>query len=170
MYNNWVEDLDCSIKAIEKIKYTYLPKIISGEIISIENTDNEVLILLDKYSGIDYIRKNDCGLQGVASRVQFGYAWNTFTIRYERSTGSKTEYEKRIEQIKNGYFYPAFTLQAYFDDRTELNLLSIAIIKTIDLYDILEKDEIVKTNKSDNVFKYVDWDNIEDGLIKKIIV
>jgi len=110
MYQNWKVDLSDSCKALEKIKNTELPKLISGKIHSIENSDNEILLLMDVISGIDYIRQNEAGLQGIAARVQFGYNFDTFTIRKTRHTGNKTEFEKRIEQIENGYFYPAFVL------------------------------------------------------------
>lgn len=121
MYNNWRRDLNDSVIALESIKDTYLPKVIKGKIHTIENADNEILILMDTKSGIDYIREDTNGLQGIAARVQWGRAWNTFTIRTARHTGSETELEKRLYQIDNGYFYPAFTMQAYFDNR----LLSI---------------------------------------------
>jgi hypothetical protein len=166
MYNNWTLDLSDSVKAIEKIKNTILPKLISGDIISIEQQDNEILLMFDIYSGIDYIRKNEKGLQGIASRVQFGKNWNSFTIRTQRHTGAKTEYEKRLEQIENGYFYPHFTMQAYFDNREDMNLLSICIIKTIDLYHEIENNPNVKTRTSDNVFKYIKWDDILSSELK----
>jgi len=91
--------------------------------------------------------------------------WNSFTIRYARHTGTETEYEKRQKQIKNGYFYPAFTLQAYFDNRTDNNLLSIAVIKTMDLYRFIDDyPRYIKQNKSDNEFKIVFWgDLIQEG-------
>jgi hypothetical protein len=166
MYNNWKIDLSHSVKAIEKIKNTVLPKLISGDIISIEQQDNEILLLLDMYSGIDYIRKNDKGLQGIASRVQFGKNWDSFTIRMQRHTGAKTEYQKRLEQIENGYFYPYFTMQAYFDNTQDMNLLSICIIKTIDLYNEIEKNLKVKTRVSDNVFKFIKWEDILNSKLK----
>jgi hypothetical protein len=169
MYNNWKIDLSDSVKAMEKIKLTVLPELISGEIISIEESNNSVLLLFDQYSGIDYLRKNDIGLQGIASRIQFGKAWNTFTIRTERISGAKTEYVKRKEQIKEGYIYPYYTLQAYFDNRKDLNLLSICIIKTIDLYKEIENNSKVKTRTSDNVFKYIDWLDIDKNKIKVYI-
>ena len=162
MYNNWVKDLSDSMVAIDKIKDTILPKVISGKIHSIENSNNEILIMMDRFSGIDYIRQNEYGLQGIAARVQWGErAFNTFTIRSERKTGSETELSKRLFQIKNGYFYPAFTLQAYFDNREDNNLLSIAAIKTKDLYDLFENHpELFEENKSDNKFVYVRWSKI----------
>jgi hypothetical protein len=138
-YNDWHTDLKDSTRAIQSIKDTVLPSLISGSVYSIENAKNEILIWMDMYSGIDMVRKNNTGLQGIASRVQFGQAYNTFTIRSERHTGAKTEMSKRLEQIAQGYFYPAFTLQAYFDDRIYMNLLSIAVIKTVDLYAAIAK-------------------------------
>jgi hypothetical protein len=166
MYNNWTLDLSDSIKAIEKIKYTVLPKLISGDIISIEQQENEILLLFDRYSGIDYIRKNNIGLQGIASRVQFGKNWDTFTIRAQRHSGAKTEYQKRLEQIENGYFYPYFTMQAYFDNRQNMNLLSICIIKTIDLYYEIENNPNVSKQQSDNIFYFIKWSDLPNNKIK----
>jgi len=167
MYNNWQYDLKDSVTALDKIKHTILPKLISGTIHTIEGAKNEVLIKIDTHSGIDYIRENDIGLQGIAARVQWGKAWDTFTIRASRHTGTKTELEKRLEQIENGYFYPAYTLQAYFDNRQDNMLLSIAIIKTTDLYKLYRyKPELFESNKSDNEFIYIRWNKV-DTLIKK---
>ena len=158
MYNSWKVDLKDSIKALNCIKNSVLPRLIKGKIHTIEAQDNNVLILLDTLSGIDYIRENENGLQGIAARVQWGNNWNTFTIRKERHTGNKTEYQKRMEQIENGYFYPFFTLQAYFNNRVENRLLSIAVIKTKELYNFINKHpEKVITRKSDNFFYIVKW-------------
>ena len=165
MYNNWRYDLNDSVVALESIKDTYLPKVINGKIHTIENTDNEILVLLDVKSGVDYIREDANGLQGIAARVQWGKAWDTFTIRTARHTGTETELEKRLYQIENGYFYPAFTLQAYFDDRNSNNLLSLGIIKTIDLYKLFTNESHLFTKrKSDNEFVFVNWTDIADKM------
>jgi len=166
MYNNWELDLKRSILAIEKIRLDVLPKLINGEIISIEESDNKILLMFDQFSGIDYLRKDNIGLQGIATRVQFGKAWNSFTIRTRRCTGVKTEYEKRLEQIEKGYIYPYYTLQCYFDNHLDLNLLSICIIKTTDLYFEIENNKNVKTRESDNVFKYLNWSDIDKAKLK----
>lgn len=161
MYNNWCVDLSDSVKALETIKNNELKKILDGEIYSIENSNNEVLILMDKFSGLDYIRKNDKGLQGVAARVQWGKNWQTFTIRFKRHTGTETELEKRLSQIDNGYIYPAFTLQAYFNARNENKLLGMAIVKTKFLYSLyLEKPNLFYEKKSDNLFLCINWNDI----------
>ena len=161
MYNKWNVDLSDSVKALESIKHTVLPKIISGKLHTIEEQDNDILMIMDTKSGIDYIREDETGLQGIAARVQWGNNWNTFTIRSRRHTGTKTELEKRRKQIQKGYFYPAFTLQAYFDNRRNNNLLSIAIIKTLDLYKFIDDNPgKVGNNSSDNDFVFVRWDSL----------
>lgn len=162
-YNEWTIDLSDSIKAFNSIRETILPKLISGKIYDIESSEDEVLLKFDTISGIDYIRENNIGLQGIAARAQWGNAWNTFTIRSERYNGTETELNKRLNQIKHGYFYPAFTLQAYFDSRMENNLLSIAVIKTIDLYNLYKNHNyLFKKNCSDNDFVYIEWDKISE--------
>jgi hypothetical protein len=169
MYNHWVTDLNISTKALLKIENTYLPKLISGKIHSIESKDNEILILLDQKSGIDLIRENNIGLQGIASRIQFDKAYNTFTIRKERFTGAKTEYEKRLEQMNNGYFYPEFTMQLYFNNRIDLEFLSGGIIRTKNLYQFIENNpDKIFIKKSDNFFYVVKFKDLIDMGIKII--
>ena len=168
MYNNWKKDLGDSVIALEGIRYTYLSRVISGKIHSIESLDNEILIKLDQMSGIDYIRENNIGLQGIAARVQWGNSWDTFTIRSTRHTGAETELSKRRRAIREGYFYPAFTLQAYFTNRKENRLLSLGIIKTLDLYDyIIANPEKIIIRKSDNEFVVVNWADL--GPLIKVI-
>lgn len=162
-YNNWSKDLKDSVIAFESIRETILPKLISGEILTIESSENNVLIKLDRKSGVDYIREDETGLQGIAARVQWGNDWNTFTIRKERHTGTKTELEKRKEQIDKGYFYPAFTMQAYFNNREDNKLLSIAVIRTLDLYYFIENNpDKLLDRKSDNIFIAVKWSDVHE--------
>ena len=161
-YNNWKKDLSDSAKAIRSIQHTVLPTLISGKLHSVESSGNALLLMMDQSCGIDYIREDNKGLQGVASRVQFGSDFRTFTIRAERHSGAKTELQKRLEQIKGGYFYPAFTMQAYFSSRNDLIMRSIAAIETISLYEFIEKyPEKVHRQCSDNVFIYCYWKDIK---------
>ena len=161
-YNNWKKDLSDSAKAIRSIQHTVLPTLISGKLHSVESSGNALLLMMDQSSGIDYIREDNKGLQGVASRVQFGSDFRTFTIRAERHSGAKTELQKRREQIAGGYFYPAFTLQAYFSGRKDLIMKSIAVIETTSLYDFIEKHpEKVYERFSDNLFICCKWRDIQ---------
>jgi hypothetical protein len=171
MYNGWGKDLKDSVRALEKIKDGPLKKLISGKIHTIESKKDSVLIMLDMKSGIDYIREDETGLQGIAARCQWcgnKKPFNSFTVRASRHTGSETEFNKRRKQIADGYFYPTFTMQAYFDNREENNLLSAAMTRTLDLYNFIEKQPgMVVEKKSDNIFCVVYWRNIEN-LIKSI--
>lgn len=159
-----------SVIALNKCRGVIEKYLIQGDIYTVEESDNEVLILLDSVSGIDYINKNDFGLRGIAARCQWvenKKPFNSFTIRSIRKTGAITEFEKRINQINNGYLYPALTLQAYFDNRQDNNLLSVAVIHTKVLYDILKHDlsaeypRFTRINESDNQFYYIKWFNIQ---------
>lgn len=97
---------------------------------------------LDTLSGIDawHLLKAECAIRGIASRVQWGEAWNTYTIRYSRPSGIDTEYQKRIKAIDNqarGYLIPQLTIQAYASHpKRKGRLLSASVVRTKDLFDI----------------------------------
>lgn len=161
--------LEASIKAFESITGTTLPKLLRGDIISCERqfeNEDSLEFLLDVTCGIDYLVQDNIGLRGLAVRIQFGDAYNTFTIRSERNTGTKTEEAKRKEQIEGDYIYPYFTLQAYFNSETSMDLTSIAVIKTKDLYKELETNENVFVKHSNNKFKTLHWAHIDKKLIR----
>lgn len=166
-----LEDLQYSIDAIEKIRTTVLPKLITGKILNNQIPDNEINKFLDRDSGFDYFREDQYGLQGIASRVQFDDWFNSFTIRLERNSGSRTEFEKRNYSIEHGYMYPEFTLQAYFNNRTDLNLISIAIIKTVDLfnhYKLFPHDFITQASNNATFFS-INWKYLKNLRIKVYI-
>jgi len=147
-----------------------LNKCVSGELISIENTGNKILDMLDQCSGIDMLSLSNGNIKGIACRVQWGRNWDSFTIRLQRHTGTKTEYQKRIDSINNGSFYPYLTMQAYLDNKRDNKILSLAVIKTIDLYELIDTHNyLFRKRKSDNVFLYVNWLDIKHKTDKKII-
>ena len=98
--DKWQEDLCDSSLAINSIKNT-IENMLDAQIISLENKNNEIAQILDVYAGIDYLVKTDNGLKGMATRVQYRNAYNSFTVRLHRTTGTKTEQEKRINNINN---------------------------------------------------------------------
>ena len=67
--------------------------------------------------------------------------WRTFTVRKSRSSGTKTEFAKRLEAIRKqreGSLYPALTIHACVSDYKNGPLLSVAMVYTADLYECLE--------------------------------
>jgi len=163
-YNNWRDDLLSTMPAYKVLKERIFKK---SELINIERNDEGVLMWFDKYAGIDWmVKSEDNHIMGIASRIQWDVDYRTFTIRYERWTGSKTEYDKRKEAIENQYIYPTYTLQAYFKDKSNPQMLSCGIVKTSDLYSFIGSfPYLVFENKSDNIFKYVKWDDMINNYI-----
>ena len=154
---------------------TELMSHIKGDLVNIETNDSQLANMFDQYSGVDAFQIINKQLRGVAIRVQWGNAWNTFTIRFKRSSGTKTEYQKRCEAIFTdvGYLYPYLTIQAYLDTRGEATrILSCCAIKTKDLYQYLAINMAnVRKRKcpEGNEFLYVGFDELKRHT-KNIIV
>jgi hypothetical protein len=133
---SFINDFTSANKDFSKFQ-TELLSHIKGDLVNIETNDTQLANLFDQYSGIDAFQVVNKQLRGVAIRVQWGKAWDTFTIRFRRSSGARTEYEKRSEAIfsDKGYLYPYLTIQAYIDKRDDAqNILSCCVVKTLDLY------------------------------------
>ena len=95
----------------QKLIKPTLERALQGGLITVEgNTIDETAKLLDTLAGIDlWFVNKERGMRGIASRIQYSKNWRTFTIRLERDTGTKTEYEKRKYAIDNNYLYPVIT-------------------------------------------------------------
>ena len=143
-------------------------KLNADKIISFEDmNDNSVSKLFDINAGIDAVSISSKGLRGIALRIQYDIEYNTFTIRYERSSGAKTELSKRIEAIKKGYIYPYLTCQCYYNEKN-IKLLSGAICRTSDLYKFAEDNiETLEQNKrrcpEGNYFLWITFKEFEES-------
>ncbi|HSH53115.1 MAG TPA: hypothetical protein VK982_15430 [Bacteroidales bacterium] len=151
MYNgDFSNDFEHAGKLGKKLLVKMQQVMNNVDIIHSEVLDGEIAKLLDKYSGIDAVYKigNDVG--GIALRCQqhSNRNWETFTIRYERSTGTETSYSKRKREIYEGYpsFYPHITAQGYFNDFG--NFLGGGMCYTKDLFDIAKGYEPFDTKRS----------------------
>lgn len=132
----------------------------------IEGKEDSVGHDLDILAGIDAYQRWLSAMRGIASRVQFGRDFQTFTIRIARPSGVTTEYEKRLKAIKHrdeGYLYPYWTVQAYIASSGE-RLLSVGLAKTAELYLYIEaqeeKGQRLPRNRAGNggeQFLYVPW-------------
>lgn len=147
----------------QKIIKPLLEKVLKGELITVEGeTLNETAKLLDTLAGIDlWFANKEKGMRGIASRIQYGKNWRTFTIRLERDSGAKTEYEKRKYAIDNDYLYPVITYQAYLCEDGKM-----AIAMTKDIIDYIDKGlAYIRHTKDDQQgqasFYVVDWDDFK---------
>ena len=138
-----------------------------GEILPVETVvGSKMCRVLDTQSGVDAWQfKEGSGLRAIASRVQFddhavdrhGDPWNSFTVRAKTARGNRSELDKRLDAIENGWLYPHYTVQAYTVGGA---LLSCAIAKTKDvIYAAIMATE--KANGSDGaLFRAVYWDDL----------
>lgn len=131
---------------------------------------------LDLLAGIDawQVDRGIPMMRGLASRVQWGGRYDTFSIRYRLPSGQPTEFAKRLTSIQNkdkGHLLPHFTVQAYLDQAGG-NLLSCAVIETEALFSVAQdmdnkgifknsyhQDKFgIKTLPNGTEFIYLQWD------------
>ena len=115
---------DCRYYSLETLKDT------AGDSVS-----REIFTILDDKAGCDgmfYNAPHECAkLAGI--RVQRkGVDFSTFTIRYERWAGTKTEFAKRNDAIKRDALLPHLTIHAYLT--VDGQLMSVGMCSTRDLF------------------------------------
>jgi len=172
--SDWRDDLKDSSKDFRETVVPILKDWTDARNVSVEaNTESDLAAELDETAGVDsWSIKHDNIVRGVGSRVQylsqikFDKPPNTFTVRKERQSGVKTEYEKRLYAIQNGGLYPYWTTQAYLSEpRGEL--LSVGRVRTKDLiYHIKDGDEgedyYVVSPPGEASFYVVNWWRLEE--------
>ena len=164
--SNFKKDFDIAANNFDVIAKNIKDKV-RLNLINIELMDNELSKMFDKYSGIDALDNQKNQLRTVALRCQYFKAWNTFTVRYKRFNGVKTEYDKRVEAIfgDKGFLYPYLTVQTYLSEKVGGKILSCGIIKTKDLYQYFI-DNIstakIRTCPEGNQFIYEDFNTLKN--------
>lgn len=154
-----------------------LPLIGGGQLQPVEaSSDAEFAKTLDMLAGIDawQVLASPAAMRDLASRVQWGQAHNSFTVRIALPSGGETEYHKRIRalnQPEQGFLYPQLTVQAYLDQPGG-TLLSAAVVRTADLFAkarLLVENRLklrlderstlfgFRKNRDDTEFLYMNW-------------
>ena len=114
----------------------------NGQILDVENQDNDICQHLDLQCGIDYLIHFRGLTNGLAWRAQYEHPtlgpYNSFTIRKKRESGAMTEYEKRKYSIDHLSLYPRYTAQAFYS-RSNNKMLSLAIAHTTDIIECISK-------------------------------
>lgn len=139
MSEAWEHDLEESREAFVDLVTPVIEEWTGGELVNIESvTETSVANKLDSVAGVDaWDFDMGSGVRGVASRVQFDYPYDTFTIRKSRGSGAETEFDKRLRQINNGLLKVDYTVQAYVA-RNAWRLDSVAKVKTEPLIKFIE--------------------------------
>lgn len=160
-------DLKNSSKTFIELVEPELSNVIGGYFVAVEGvTVDDMAQLLDTLAGIDFWNiRSEAGIRGVATRIQRGKSWRTFTIRHKRMSGARTEYEKRKQAIEEGMLYPELTIQAYVDNG---QLLSYAVAKTVDILEMIDmgRAKIKHTGPEQYgqaSFYVVKWDDMKEA-------
>jgi hypothetical protein len=153
-------DMEASARIFQSMVWPLCRKHFGGgELLQMEGRpDIELARLLDMRAGIDGWHIHSGGMRGIASRVQYGHDWRTFTVRMSRDSGAKTEYQKRFEAIHTarGWIYPAITVHAYAE--TQIGpIISIGIARTADVIDFIAKGLHKERRTSNAVFAACSW-------------
>lgn len=177
--SSFSEDLSDSSFDFQRVVSPIIkPWVGGGELVLIEGSRDETLKTLDTNSGIDVLHICNGQVRGIANRIQWvDVSYRTFTVRYDRDSGTKTEYEKRREAIdsEKGYIYPSLTVQSYIaHPKRQGNLINLAMCRTIDLINIctrfeqggIQNKKHVREGRTTNAgFIIIDWDFIKaEGL------
>lgn len=175
MSKDWEDDLKDSVNDFRNQVAPIIEAWTEGRNVSVEAvTDDEMAEELDQTAGVDsWSVKHDDIVRGVASRVQylnnlpFDTPPDTFTVRKERQSGAKTEFEKRLYAIRKGGLYPHWTTQAYLDEAGG-DLLSIGRVRTKDLIEHIEDGSVADNDywvvepEYEASFYAVSWWRLED--------
>jgi hypothetical protein len=157
---NFAADFAKSKKSFFDIVRPCFLETFGGVFLQTEGIEHEVAKALDVYASVDalWCAKSSV-VYCVSLRVQYGTCYNTFTVRKTRTTGSKTEYEKISDAIKNDTTYPHLSLQAYIKS----NMVFGAITRTKNIYECIENGLCMKlvNGQDGNGFIAVKWDTIK---------
>jgi len=104
-----------------------------GEVLSVErHTHVPALAVVDQLAGIDYWLVADT-LLGLASRVQYRTARDSFTVRSGKVNGARTELAKRTATLAGEGVGPHYTVQGYVAEPGGRFLLGL-VVRTADLF------------------------------------
>lgn len=154
----WQNDLEKSMDTFDRLILPVLPKLVRGQYIRVEGTQEEIAQMLDQRIGIDAMIDQGDVVYGLGSRIQLDTGvWNTFTIRCDRESGHITEFEKLRKAIANEGMRPHLTMQAYVEKD---QLQSIGMARTRDIIEYIETHDCPVRKSWDGKwaeFIVVDW-------------
>lgn len=133
-----MNDMNISSSWVDKAKPILKTLLSDWDIVQVEGEDNAACKILDQSCGIDYLLTSPKSslILGIASRVQYGKNYRTFTVRKSRESGVLTEYQKRQQAISLGAIYPKYTMQAYVQGE---EIDGLAIVRTADLIEFINR-------------------------------
>lgn len=139
------------------------PLLGGGRVIDIEGGPVDGLLrTVDIRGGVDYLQLPDKykGVRFLASRIQYGYSYHSFTLRYRKANGAWTEYDKLRNNKQSKCIYPNVFIQAYI---MHGKLVNAGVITTDDLLEyilITGRALDIRLTQDRTEFVVVPWDSI----------
>ena len=162
----WRDDLTWSQAGFLNLIWPELNKFLKGKLESIEGSEREQDMDIDRQSGVDYWWVEEgAGRTPISSRVQAndgrsGFPYNTFTIRKSRHTGSRTEYQKLTEAREHGRLYPSLIDQGYISQKSDGKLISFAIAYTNKVLDCIANGQAGERPTTNADFYYIPFKTV----------
>jgi len=148
-------------------------------LISLELESNPLNDLFDIHACTDIIAKAQNGMvYTIANRCNFKKDWyEKITIRYKRTSGASTEYEKTIKSIQARAMTASIGIQIDVDRDDEYNMLRAVVYDRLRLFDYIKENidffhaHRMHTVKSDgNLMLYCSYNDLKDwGIQHKVI-
>lgn len=125
----------------------------------IDKDVDDIQGVMDRNSGVDALAVKPNGkVYALGMRIQYG-TWETFTIRYHRSSGNPTEFQKF--DADSLALSPSYTVQIY-EDR---NRIKLGVAKSKELMSYVTAHEFdleVRTADDEhNTFLVLPWEKIK---------
>jgi hypothetical protein len=167
--SQWRDDLATSTRQFQEIVWPQIKDWFGGdpELYPAEGKDDPLYRSFDTDMGADFwLVDNDAGMASIAARVQDQYEYETFTVRYSRSSGAATEHQKRMRQLASSYELPTWTIQAYVEPVLE-SVQNVAACRTDRLFEYIKSkgepsvDWPLKPSNESEMFYAVPWDEID---------
>jgi hypothetical protein len=154
-----------SAEALRRLVWPMIAERVGGgDLLPVEGVPDDLMRKsLDTIAGVDALQilGDGSGMRAIGSRVQGTkrglQPFNTFTVRYDLPSQSKTEWQKRREALADpslGLLYPALTVQAYCEEPGPSGapferVLTAAVVHTNDLIRVAQKYEPLALSRKD---------------------
>ncbi|MBQ3451793.1 MAG: hypothetical protein IJG32_05985 [Selenomonadaceae bacterium] len=162
------QDQEKSLRGFEKFIVPVLKTAFGAEAVySTERHNNNFETQLDCDFGIDALIVVDGTIYPVASRVQNGTNYESFSVRRSRPSGATTEFDKLSQAWRIQAPMPTYTVQGFIDKDGQIAVVGIA--ETIELLKYIGKHrDQWRPTKDGETFYYIPFAELENVKIYRV--
>ena len=162
------QDQEKSLRGFEQFIAPTLKKALGASAIySTERHNSDLETRLDYDFGIDALIIIDGTIYPVASRVQSGTNYETFSLRRSRPSGTTTEISKLTQAQRIQAPMPTYHVQGFVDKDGQA--ATVAVIETIELLKYIDKHpDQWRTAPTGETFYYCKWRELDGVKIYRV--